>query len=97
MVAARQWWSVKELAEYYGLSPRTVYDAIATGQLVAHRFGRKKGGLRVAEEDRVRWENNCRGTPSTPAIASTAIPPTQLFGSRLPISDLVQNRKSVLK
>ena len=30
---------VKQIAEHYGLSARSVYDTIAAAGLVAHRFG----------------------------------------------------------
>src|SRR3989442_10937118 len=43
MSTVRRWWTVKELAEHYGLSPRTIYDGIAAGDLIAHRFGRGRG------------------------------------------------------
>ena len=84
MTAVRQWWTVKELAEHYGLSPRTVYDAVASGDLIAHRFGRGRGGTRVADEDRQAWEQNCRDTVRAPAVPATN------WNDRLVMSELVQ-------
>lgn len=66
MVVQRKWWTVKQLAEHYGLAPRTIYDAIASGHLVAHRFGKGRGGMRVLEDERLSWEQKCRGSASAP-------------------------------
>ncbi|MBI5760415.1 MAG: helix-turn-helix domain-containing protein [Planctomycetales bacterium] len=84
MVAVRQWWSVKELAEHYGLSSRMIYDAISAGDLVAHRFGRRQGGMRIAEEDRRSWEQQCKDTERVPVSL-----PSNLQ-DRLVMSELVQ-------
>ena len=45
---------------HYMIAVRTVYDLIASGKLVAHRFGRGRGGIRIAEADRLEWETQCR-------------------------------------
>ena len=84
MVAVRQWWSVKELAEHYGLCSRTIYDAISAGDLVAHRFGQRQGGMRIAEEDRRSWEQLCKDTERVPASL-----PSNLQ-DRLVMSEMVQ-------
>ena len=54
------WWTVKGLAAAIGLSPRTVYDAIAAGELRVHRFGPRGGGIRIADGDRREWEQQSR-------------------------------------
>ncbi len=84
MTPVQQWWTVKELAEHYGLSSRTIYDAIASGDLIAHRFGRARGGTRIAEKDRISWEQQCKDTVRAPAPS-----PSNLNG-RLAMSELVQ-------
>lgn len=84
MAAVRQWWTVKELAEHYGLSSRTIYDAIASGDLIAHRFGRGRGGTRVADGDRQSWEQQCKDTVCVPALSSSNMK------DRLLMSELVQ-------
>lgn len=56
----RTWWTVQQLASHYGISPRTVYQAIDEGRLPAHRFGSGRGGIRIADADRMAWEMNCR-------------------------------------
>jgi excisionase family DNA binding protein len=56
----RLWWTVKELAAHYGMSLRSVYQAIDDGRLVAHRFGTCRGGIRIADDVRKKWEQNCR-------------------------------------
>lgn len=71
MVAARKWWSVKQVAEHYGLSPRTIYDAVGAGDLVAHRFGKARGGMRISDEERVKWEQQCRDMSPVPAPLPT--------------------------
>ncbi len=56
----RKWWTVRQIAAYYGLSVRSVYDMIERGQLIAHRFGAARGALRIADEDRKEWEQGSR-------------------------------------
>jgi hypothetical protein len=65
--AQREWWTVRQLAEHYGLSRRSIYDAIAGGDLVTHRFGQGRGGMRIAETDRLEWERRCRDAKTAPA------------------------------
>lgn len=79
----REWWTVRQLATHYGLSTRSVYDAIAAGDLVAHRFGLGRGGMRIADADRLAWEKRCRGSKPAPA-------PPQDTRSRLVAGDLVK-------
>lgn len=78
----RAWWTVRQLAEQYGMSVRSIYDAIAAGQLVVHRFGRGRGGMRVSDEHRLEWEERCQDARRAPA------PPTSK-GRRFKL-DLVQ-------
>ncbi len=80
----RLWWTIRELAEHYGLSTRTIYDAIASGDLAAYRFGRGRGGMRIAEEDRLRWEEGCRDVETSPSSAATDLQ------DRLVMSKLVE-------
>ena len=49
----RGWWTVKQLAEFYGLSRRSVYDAITAVKLVTHRFGLGRGRIGVADKHRI--------------------------------------------
>ena len=56
----REWWTVKQVAEHYGMSVRSVYDAIAAKRLTVHRFGQGKRGVRIANDDRLDWERQCR-------------------------------------
>ena len=58
--ATKTWWTAREIADHYGLSVRSVYDAIATGVLVVHRFGQGRGGIRISDADRLVWELTCR-------------------------------------
>jgi excisionase family DNA binding protein len=44
--------SVRELAERFGVSTKTVFRWIASGELPAHRLGRQ---LRIAEEDAIAF------------------------------------------
>jgi len=59
----RVWWTVREFADHYGLSDRSVYDAISIGTLTAHRFGTRRGAIRISDEDRLDWEARCRQEP----------------------------------
>src|SRR5262245_66680217 len=56
----RAWWTVRELADHYRVSVRTIYAEIETGRLVAHRFGGVRGAIRVSDEDRTKWEASSR-------------------------------------
>lgn len=79
----RRWWNVKELAAYYGVSVRTIYDAIAAHRLIVHRFGGGRGGIRVSEDDRLSWEQHCKDEFCSPSTT----PPT--LKNRLAMSELV--------
>jgi hypothetical protein len=70
----RAWWTVQELAQHYGVCLRSVYQAIDDERLVAHRFGSGRGGIRVADCDRVDWELRCRQS-SAAAIDPLSIGP----------------------
>jgi hypothetical protein len=67
----RAWWTVPELATHYGLAPRTIYTAIARGDLAAHRFGGKRRGIRIADADRRDWEGRSREAERPFAVAPT--------------------------
>lgn len=81
MSDTRGWWTVRQIALHYGLSVRSVYDMIDRGQLAAHRFGAARGALRIADQDRLDWEQRSqqrnhgtpRWRPTTPADASGLI------------------------
>ena len=68
-----KWWTVKQLADHYGVSERTIYDVIAGGDLPVHRFGTGRGTIRVSDDDRLQWEHDCRYAkePNTPGTSST--------------------------
>ena len=84
MSPVRRWWTVKEIAEHYGLSTRTIYDGIAAGDLIAHRFGRTRGGVRIADEDRQSWEQRSKDSLRVPASSSATMI------DRVTMSELVQ-------
>ena len=73
----RRWWTVQQIAAHYGVSLRSVYQAIDEGRLGAHRFGAGRGGIRVADADRQDWEKKCRHTSQSGAdhtvLGSTGI------------------------
>jgi excisionase family DNA binding protein len=54
-----KWWTVRQLAAYYALSPRMIYEAIARSELAVHRFGDRRA-MRISDEDRQAWEQNRR-------------------------------------
>lgn len=66
----RRWWTVKEIAVHYGVSGRTIYDAIASSLLVVHRFGIGRGAIRIADEDRHAWETACRAKANSVPASS---------------------------
>jgi transcriptional antiterminator len=61
-----RWWTVKQLADHYALSPRTIYDAIAKAELVVHRFGERRA-IRISDQDREAWEMKSRSEGQRPA------------------------------
>jgi hypothetical protein len=61
-----RWWTVKQLAAHYALSPRTIYDAIAKAELAVHRFGDRRA-IRISDEDRRAWEQKNRSAGVQPA------------------------------
>ena len=63
------------------MSPRTIYAEIETGRLTAHRFGGSRGALRVAEGDRIAWEENSRN--------QNGAPPRQSFRQSPEAADLI--------
>ena len=70
---SHEWWTAKGIAKHYGISVRSVYDAMAAGRLVIHRFGQGRGGIRVADADRLAWEAACLER-SVPRSAGRALP-----------------------
>lgn len=74
MAHDRAWWTVRQLAVHYGLSVRSVYDMIEHGQLAAHRFGAARGALRIADQDRLDWEQRSRQGPAAPRWKPASAP-----------------------
>lgn len=79
---AKAWWTAREIANHYEISVRLVYDAIASGRLHTHRFGQGRGGIRIADVDRLAWETACRnngvprpagGSPLAPTITTSPL------------------------
>ena len=72
----KTWWTEREIADHYGFSVRSVYDAIASGRLPVHRCGQGHGGIRVADQDRLNWEAACREhrTPQSAGVTSEPQP-----------------------
>lgn len=72
----KTWWIARAIADYYGLSVRSAYDAIASGRLPVHRCGQGHGSIRVADQDRLNWETACREhhTPQSASVPSEPQP-----------------------
>lgn len=81
--SAKRWWTAKDLAIHYGISVRTIYDAIAAHRLLVHRFGGGRGGIRVSDEDRLSWEQHCKEEFRSPT------PTAPTLKNRLAMSELV--------
>ena len=56
----KRWWTVRQVAAHYGVSVRSVYQAIDAGRLVAHRFGAGFGAIRVSDGNRIAWAESSR-------------------------------------
>ena len=63
-IGEKKWWTVREFAGMYQISDRAVYDLIRVGKLAVHRFGTRRGSIRISDEDRLDWERRCRGDSS---------------------------------
>jgi len=50
---------ISEVAERLNLSPSKVYEIVAGGKLIAHRFD---GSLRISEEDLQSYIESCRAS-----------------------------------
>ncbi len=62
------WMTVGEFAAMYQISDRAVYDLIRVGKLTAHRFGTRRGSIRISDDDRLDWEGRCREDSSEPEV-----------------------------
>ncbi len=63
----KEWSSVSEVAEYLGVAPQTVYNAIKVGDLGAHGYGQgDQGGYRIHRDDLQDYINRCRKSPKNP-------------------------------
>ena len=56
----KRWWTVRQIAAHYGVSVRSVYQAIDAGRQVAHRFRAGFGAIRVSDGNRIAWEESSR-------------------------------------
>jgi len=63
----KRWWTVKQVAAHYGVSVRSVYQAIDAGRLFAHRFGTGFGAIRISEGNRNAWDESSRQEAATRA------------------------------
>lgn len=52
-MSAREWWTVKQFAQHYGLGTTTVYDMIDRKELTVYRLG----GIKIKDSDRLAWED----------------------------------------
>ncbi len=57
-----EWMNTSEAARRLGVTPRTLYSFIDSGQLAAYRFGRV---IRLREEDVETFIEKCRIEPQT--------------------------------
>ena len=49
----RKYFSVQEVADYFGISRRAAYDLVYRGVIRGHKFG---GSVRVSREEVLRFE-----------------------------------------
>ena len=52
-----RYWTVKEAAQYFRVSPRTIYNWIDFGYLRAIKVGKGKGTIRIPEDAIKEFEN----------------------------------------
>lgn len=51
---------VSDVAKQLNIRVQTVYSMIEAGVLPAHRFGAKRGAIRVSEQDLAEYVASCR-------------------------------------
>ena len=66
----KRWWTVRQIAAHYGVSVRSVYQAIDAGRQVAHRFRAGFGAIRVSDGNRIAWEESSRQEAAARAATS---------------------------
>lgn len=60
--------TVKEVASKLRIGASEVYELIAAGEIVCHRFGRRRGRIAVSEADLDCYIASCRGVEQVLAI-----------------------------
>lgn len=55
---------MQEIAQLLKISPSNVYNLVSHGRLVAHRFGKGRGSIRVASTDLDAYLEDCRHIPA---------------------------------
>lgn len=61
---------VKAVAEIFDVSVATIYRAIESGKLEAHRFGEGSDAIRVPEDAVEQYRASCRVGAGSPASAT---------------------------
>ncbi|MFO0966154.1 MAG: helix-turn-helix domain-containing protein [Gemmataceae bacterium] len=61
--------TVKQVSTLLNISPATVYALVADGKLTAHRFGLKRGTIRISEEALREYQEGAKVEPKRPTIA----------------------------
>ena len=61
--------TVKQASRLLSISPATVYALVAEGKLKAHRFGLKRGTIRISEEALREYQDEAKVEPKRPTLA----------------------------
>ncbi len=61
--------TVKQVSNRLNISPATVYALVAEGRIKAHRFGLKRGTIRISEEALRDYEERAKVEPKRPTFA----------------------------
>lgn len=84
--------TVKEAAEYYGVSAQTIYKAIYQGDLKAHKQGRKN--IRIFIDDLKEWgENDCHVIPNKKVTEDIEVPDEVIVGDAVKVNDWLRQFK----
>ena len=60
--------TVKQASNLLNISPATIYALVAEGRIRAHRFGLKRGTIRISEEALRLYQEEARVEPVGPTL-----------------------------
>lgn len=66
--------TVRQVSERLNVSPATVYALVSEGRISAHRFGLRRGTIRISEDSLQQYEEAAKVAPKTVLSVNDARP-----------------------